>query len=123
MAGELDLWARTCALPLWWEVGADLARGGFHDAISQDGTPVVGPRRLRVQARQVYTYATAYTLGWTGSAAKAVEHGLTQLFGRHLRSDGRFRSLVAEDGAVIDDTPALYDQAFVLLALAAACRR
>ena len=38
--------------------------------------------------------------------------------GRYRRADGLFRTLVAADGSALDDRAVLYDQAFVLLALA-----
>jgi mannose/cellobiose epimerase-like protein (N-acyl-D-glucosamine 2-epimerase family) len=113
-----DVWARTSALPLWWTVGADHAGGGFHEALSLDGKPLNLPRRVRVQARQTYVYAAASLAGWSGPWLQAARHGLADLRRRYRRPDGLFRSLAAVDGAVLDDGAMLYDQAFVLLALA-----
>jgi mannose-6-phosphate isomerase len=113
-------WLFTAALPIWWSLGADRRRGGFREALDQSGRPARNSTRLRVQARQVYVYATARKLGWRGPWLAAVEHGLEWLFTRHLRDDGLYRTLVGVDGEPIDDAAKLYDQAFVLLALASA---
>ena len=114
-----DRWARTAALPLWWEIGADRVRGGFHEALSVEGEPRPGPRRARVQARQIYVYATAGVLNWDGPWRQAARHGIDFFVGKFRREDGLFRTLVGLDGAVLDDTPMLYDQAFTLLGTAA----
>ncbi len=112
-------WLFDKALPLWWERGAD-SGGGFHEKIGLDGKPVSAPRRLRVQARQAYVYAEAGRLGWDGPWRAAAEHGLGFLLTRYRRPDGLFRTLVSAEGAPLDDTVDLYDQAFVLFALSQA---
>lgn len=113
-----DRWLRREALPLWWNMGADRERGGFFEALSVEGWPHAAPRRCRVQGRQVFVYATAGALGWDGPWREAAWHGMDFLQGRFRRSDGLFRTLVGLDGAVLDDTPMLYDQAFALLGTA-----
>lgn len=117
---RLMTWLTTEALPIWWETGADRERGGFHERLNLDGTPCVEPRRARVQARQVFTFAVAGRLGWIGPSRQAVEHGLAFFRGAYERPDGTFRTLVGPDGAMLDDTVVLYDQAFALFALAVA---
>lgn len=113
-----DRWARETALPLWWRVGADRERGGFHEALSVSGEPRPAARRARVQARQVYVYATAGTLGWEGPWREAAWHGMDFFIEKFRRTDGLFRTLVGLDGEVLDDTAMLYDQAFALLGTA-----
>lgn len=117
-AAWYDRWIREVAFPLWWNVGADRVRGGFHEALSVEGEPRPGRRRARVQARQTYVYATAGAMGWDGPWREAARHGADFYFGNFRRSDGLFRTLVGLDGNVADDTPMLYDQAFTLLATA-----
>ena len=113
-----DRWARTAAMPLWWTQGADRERGGFHEALSVEGVPSPGARRARVQSRQVYAYATAGAMHWDGPWREAAWHGMTFFLERFRREDGLFRTLVGLDGAVLDNTAMLYDQAFALLATA-----
>ena len=119
---ELKAWALDHAFPLWWEVGADHVKGGFFEKIAQDGTPVEAPRRARVQPRQIYSYAVAGLLGWTGPWKQALNHGLDFYLAKYRRPDGFMRTLVASDGAPLDDKVDLYDQAFGLFGLAMAAQ-
>lgn len=119
---ELDLWLRTSALPLWWTVGADAEDGGYLDLIDMTGKPVVGPKRARVQARQSFVYGEAARLGLPGHWTEAAAWGLEYLQRRYRRADGLYRTLVGANGAPLDNQAYVYDQAFVLLALAAASR-
>lgn len=118
---RLKTWAVEAAYPLWWKTGADPA-GGFFEKLGQDGKPVQGPRRGRVLPRQIYSYSVAGDLGWAGPWRKAVEHGLSFYLQAYRRPDGLFRALVGPDGASLDDTAALYDQAFSMFAAAAVAR-
>ena len=111
-------WLFGAALPLWWTIGTDHAGWSFHEKIDLDGRPVDAPRRARVQTRQVYVYAMAGAFGWPGPWRAAVKHGLDGFLAHHRRPDGLYRTLVSGDGRPLDETAALYDQAFALLALA-----
>lgn len=119
---RLKTWAVEAAYPVWWEVGADHAKGGFFEKIDLDGEAVEGPRRGRVLPRQIYAYAIAGDLGWSGPWRTAVEHGLAFYLSAYRRSDGQFRTLVGPHGESLDDTADLYDQAFALFALAAVAK-
>ncbi len=114
-----ERWLRASVLALWWTLGADHARGGFHEALSQDGRPLALPRRARVQARQAFVYARAGSMGWSGPWRDAAWHGIRYLLDNYRRPDGLYRTLVDAHGAALDDTAKNYDQAFVLLAMAA----
>lgn len=120
LSTDLTAWLTEAALPLWWEKGADHKRGGFHEALDASGEPVEANRRARVQARQVYVYATAGTLGWKGPWRDAVAHGLGFFLEQYRRPDGTFRTVVAPDGSPVDEAAWLYDQAFALFAMAQA---
>lgn len=116
---RFDYWLQNAALPLWWLQGADHDHGGFHELLSLDGSPLPNsPRRARVQGRQSYVYAMAGTLGWSGPWREAAPHGLDYLNQHYRRADGLYGTLVSYEGAVLDDTAMLYDQAFALLAMA-----
>ncbi|HTK34065.1 MAG TPA: AGE family epimerase/isomerase [Caulobacteraceae bacterium] len=119
---RFERWLMASALPLWWAIGADHAQGGFHEAIDQQGRAVAVDRRARVQGRQVYVYATGAAMGWPGPWRDAITHGLDGLMSAYRRPDGLFRTLIHADRTVADDTVVIYDQAFVLLALAAAAK-
>lgn len=113
-----DRWLRHDAWPIWWSQGADRKQGGFIEALSANGEPRPAARRARVQGRQAYVYAMAGLMGWDGPWREAAWHGIDFFIERFRRPDGLFRTLVGMDGAVLDDTPMLYDQAFALLGTA-----
>jgi mannose-1-phosphate guanylyltransferase/mannose-6-phosphate isomerase len=117
-AATFDRWLRQDALPLWASRGFD--EMGFVEALEPDGSPAHLPRRLRVQARQTWVFAQAGLIGWDGPWRARVEAGLDVLASRYRRSDGCYRTLLGPEGAILDDEDTLYDQAFVLLALAGA---
>jgi mannose/cellobiose epimerase-like protein (N-acyl-D-glucosamine 2-epimerase family) len=117
---QLTSWLLDAAYPLWSTRGIDSVRGGFQERLTLAGEPTDDARRARVQPRQMYAFARAPALGWTGDAAGAVTQGLSFFLSRYRRADGLFRTLVTPDGAPIDDRVLLYDQAFALLAFATA---
>jgi mannose/cellobiose epimerase-like protein (N-acyl-D-glucosamine 2-epimerase family) len=118
---KVRAWLWDHALPLWAERGVD-PTGRFHEVLDFDGRPVPGrPRRTRVQARQVYVFAEAASLGWSDGAAIA-RRGLDRLIETCRRPDGLWISTSDDAGRPLDETPDLYDLAFVLFALAAAHR-
>jgi mannose-6-phosphate isomerase len=117
----LKAWLVEHALPLWWNAGADLDRGGYHDRLDASGRPVIGPQRARVQARQVFCFSFAPDLGWRGPWREAMDHGRAVLEDRYRRTDGLYRTRVTP--GVADDEADVYDQAFVLLAEACLAAR
>lgn len=116
---RLANWLRVNALPLWSAQG-QAESGAFAEVLSQDGRSVPSPRRARVQARQIYVFAQAGLQGWAGPWRRAVRMGLEHYLAKNQRPDGLFRTLLSVDDQVLDDSVYVYDQAFGLLALAAA---
>lgn len=119
---RLKEWALDAAYPIWWTAGADHVRGGFYEKLDLQGVPVDGPRRGRVLPRQIFSYALARDLGWTGPWREAVEHGLSYYLSVYRRPDGLFRAVIGPNGESLDDTAETYDQAFALFALAAVAK-
>jgi mannose/cellobiose epimerase-like protein (N-acyl-D-glucosamine 2-epimerase family) len=118
----LRRWLFDIALPLWWDVGADRVRGGFHEAIALDGKPLEKPHRARSIARQAFSYCETGRLGWHGPWREAAGHALDFLGKHFINTDGSVVSVVDLDGKVIDPTFDLYDQAFALFAFASGHR-
>ena len=112
-------WMRLRALPIWATLGQG-GDGAFVEMIGLDGRPVEASHRARVQARQIYVYAQAGQLGWVGPWKRCVEDGVDRLIASYLREDGLCRTLLASDLTPLDETAMVYDQAFVMLALATA---
>ena len=118
-SAHFSLWLKTSALPVWASLGFDHARGCFEESLSPVAEPTGEPRRARAQARQIYAFATAGAMGWQGPWRPACVLGLQRLDAVYQRPDGLFSALAAADGSILDGGARLYDQAFVLLALAA----
>ena len=111
-------WMETAALPLW--ATARQPDGAFVEQLDAAGRPVPRAGRTTLaQARQIYVCAHAAVLGWQPGLVAAVAAW------RRLRDagwaeggGGGWVRESAADGAVLDPVIDLYDQAFVLLALA-----
>ncbi|WP_425349516.1 AGE family epimerase/isomerase [Mongoliimonas terrestris] len=117
---RLMVWLMNEALPIWASFGADEARGGFHERLGLRAEILDDRRRVRVQARQVFTFAVAGRLGWTGPWRRRAEEGLAYFLERCVLPDGTVRMVIEPDGTPFDDSFSLYDQAFALFAFAAA---
>lgn len=120
-ARRLKDWLRCRALPLWSTLGQNES-GAFAEALSLDARRVEMPRRARVQARQVYVFAQAGLMGWEGAWPRVVRTGLASLDADFIRHDGLMRTLLCAEGRPLDETVMIYDQAFLLLALATALK-
>jgi mannose-6-phosphate isomerase len=121
IVGKLKLHMIDHCLPLWSNEGWDRASGGFVDRLHPDGrADVSAPRRVFVQARQIYCFAKAAQMGWYPEGREIALKGLDHLLTRAKGPDGRpgFVHTLAPDGGMLDPLRDSYDQAFVLLALA-----
>jgi mannose/cellobiose epimerase-like protein (N-acyl-D-glucosamine 2-epimerase family) len=117
---ELSDWLMNEALPIWYAFGIDRVNGGFHEVVGLRCEIDPAPRRVRVTARQIFTFALAGRLGWTGPWKRAVTDGLDYFLDKCLLPNGAVRMVTHADGSPKDDAFCLYDQAFALFALAAA---
>lgn len=114
-------WAIDHALPLWADAGFDRSTGLFVEKLDLDGGPVADvPRRLTVQARQIYTYAHAALLGWYPAGGDLAPRTANAMIARYHGADGNAGWLytTAPDGTPADATRDFYAQAFALYALA-----
>jgi mannose/cellobiose epimerase-like protein (N-acyl-D-glucosamine 2-epimerase family) len=108
------------ALPLWSTEGWDPASGGFIDRLTPDGrADHLAPRRVFVQARQIYCFAKAAQIGWYPEGREIALKGLDHLLAKAKSPDGRpgFVHTLAHDASVLDPLRDTYDHAFILLAL------
>ena len=109
------------SLPLWSREGWDPATGGFVERLDIAGrADRFAPRRVRVQARQIYCFAKAAQLGWYKEGREIAMKGMEYLLAKANSPDGRpgFVHLLDPDGSAINFARDTYDHAFVLLALA-----
>jgi mannose-6-phosphate isomerase len=116
-AQKLKDWLVHEALPFWAENAVD-DHGGFYEYLALDGSPNVDAvRRVRVQARQIYVYALADSLGWY-NGQPIVENTLNYMLDKGYKPDGKagFVHLLKSDHTVHNPHRDLYDHAFYLLA-------
>ena len=112
-------WAIDHALPFWAGNARD-DKGGFYEELSHNYAPnKAAIRRLRVQARQIYTYSFAHELGWY-DGLKTADKTLNFMLEKGFMPDDKrgFIHLLGPDYSVVDARRDLYDHAFYLLALA-----
>lgn len=118
-------WLGDAALPLWHRRGWDAKSGGFVERLTPDGLPDLdAPRRVRVQMRQIYVYASAAFDGLYEPAEQVALDTLEFLLTR-CRPPGASAGFAHQtdcSGQVTDPKIDAYDQAFALLALAAVYR-
>jgi mannose/cellobiose epimerase-like protein (N-acyl-D-glucosamine 2-epimerase family) len=108
------------SLPLWSGEGWDPAAGGFVEKLDIEGrADCAAPRRVRVQARQIYCFAKAARMGWYPEGREIALKGLDYLLAKAKSPDGRpgFVHLLDSDGSTMNAMRDSYDHAFVLLAL------
>jgi mannose/cellobiose epimerase-like protein (N-acyl-D-glucosamine 2-epimerase family) len=117
----LRTWTIEHSLPLWSREGWDSSRGGFVERLDIEGrADYVSPRRVRVQARQIYCFAKAAQMGWYPEGRGIAMKGLDYLLAKARGPDGRpgFVHSLGPDGSAVSAARDTYDHAFVLLALA-----
>src|SRR6267378_5060852 len=113
------------SLPLWSGEGWDPATGGFVEKLDVEGrADRAAPRRVRVQARQIYCFAKAADLGWYPQGREIATKGLDYLLAKAKGPDGRpgFVHMLDPGGSAINSARDTYDHAFVLLALSTVYR-
>lgn len=111
-------WLTQSAIPFWGTVGTDGA-GASYECVDFDGRPDPDrPRRMRVQARQLYVFSEAALRGWWTPAQVVAERAFESLLERCWSSDGRpgFVHMLGPDLAPLDAKRDAYDHAFGLFA-------
>lgn len=112
-------WLFGTALPLWAARGRDPASGMMYEALDfaahDAGLPEV---RSRVQARQVYVFASAGAAGWPDGVAIA-ESAYDFMRAAAWDDETGWAGRIDRRGKATESAGDLYDQAFALLAQAA----
>lgn len=118
-ADRLKSWCVDAALPYWAE-RARFPDGSWVEHLHLDRTPDRdAERRWRVQARQVFVYATAARLGWyEGEDIARSTYQTMQDNGLSLMMDDGYVHRIMPDGTISNDMRDFYDHAFYLLASA-----
>ena len=118
-AARLESWLFVRALPLWWSHGYDHEAGMWREELAADGRLTSVPARARVQGRQTWVFGAAGGAGWRGPWPTIVRAGVEGMRRYAAYDRPLLRSRIDRDGAAIDATHTIYDQAFAILALSA----
>lgn len=114
---RLQNWLQDQALPLWTTAGVDQATGTVWEALDHNGRPCVDmPRRLRVQARQSYSFAMSSDPAHQALALNLFRFAMDQGFDK---ASGHLAAGLAPDTSILTAPHDLYDLAFMLLAASA----
>lgn len=112
-------WLFDIALPRWAEAGVDHEQGGFVEQLTLAGEPdYTTPKRMRVQARQIYVYSHGAMLGWKGPALESARAGFEFLTQHCWHEEGGWVFAVSRDGRPHEPRREAYEQAFGVMALA-----
>jgi mannose/cellobiose epimerase-like protein (N-acyl-D-glucosamine 2-epimerase family) len=93
------------SLPLWSGQGWDQVAGGFVEKLDSEGrADRAAPRRIRIQARQIYSFAQAAELGWYPQGRDIALKGLEYLLAKAKSPGGRagFVHVLEADGSARD---------------------
>ena len=112
-------WLFDVAAPLWSRIGRT-ASGLFPERMTLSGDPDSSYFRTFVQARHIFSFATLGKMSWNGPWQELVGETMEVMVQKAKRLDGFFCHRLASDASSLDSRADLYDQAFVLLALATA---
>ncbi len=112
-------WLRDKALPRWISTGYDENAGVFRERLGLNlGVDDPSFRRTRVLARQIFVYAHSCKSGVSSIGREhAVEATNYMIDNAWLGPDRGWARRLSAGGAVIDETPDLYDLSFVIFAL------
>ena len=116
-AAQSRQWLFEAAAPLW-SAPVEGATFLFPERLSIHGERESCPHRLFVQARHIFSFCEMGRLGWTGPWREMVEKSIDFLLREGRRPDGFYIHKFDDSGAPLDFRADLYDQAFMLLALA-----
>ena len=116
-AADARRWLCEVAAPLWANRGRTTS-GLFAERMTQDGEPDPSYFRVFVQARHIFAYATIGRIGWDGPWRELIAETIKVLVERARRDDGFFVHRLDAAANPLDPRADLYDQAFVLFALA-----
>ncbi|CAI3937778.1 Mannose or cellobiose epimerase [Commensalibacter communis] len=115
-------WLFDSAFPYWGTIGGDGSeqkpfQWGAHEQLKMDGSPdLPGYKRLRVQARQLYSFTQGALLGWT--QANSITEQIYNFMQNAQLGEGHWAKTLTREGNILDSSSDLYDLAFLVFSLA-----
>ena len=116
-AADARIWLCEVAAPLWASRGRTPS-GLFAERMTHEGVPDETYFRVFVQARHIFAFATIGRLGWDGPWQELIAETMAAVVKGARRADGFFVHRLDAVARPLDSRADLYDQAFVLFALA-----
>ncbi|MEP1209951.1 MAG: AGE family epimerase/isomerase [Rhizobiaceae bacterium] len=113
-------WLADQALPLWWREGFDWQVGTWRESLDLQGKPTNENRRARVQGRQTFVFSILKEMGIEGPWDVLVQAGFEGIVNHYCDNEGLLKTVLSDAALPVDSATKLYDQTFVLLALASA---
>lgn len=119
---QFSTWLFEKALPYWGTIGCDGTKSnpyqfGTHEQLTLAGKPdLPGYKRMRVQARQLYSFSQAALLGWT--KAYQIAENIYRFMQNGQQGEGWWAKTLTREGRILDKTSDLYDLAFIIFAFA-----
>lgn len=119
LADDLTGWLVHEALPAWQAGGLKAESGECFEVIDlETGHGLALDRRARVAPRQIYSFLEGARLGWRGPAEDIATRLWAWFSETYRLPDGTFAAAASMDNTLTDSRFDLYNQAFVLFALA-----
>jgi mannose-6-phosphate isomerase len=118
---NLEQWMTKKALPLWSTTGINPGNASVYERLNASGEPDLSANlRTRVQARQIFVFASAQSMGWMDNALPRVAgiDGFLNKYAKQGKNEAGFAQLLSHDGVIIDGKKDAYDFAFYILACA-----
>ena len=109
-------WMKRKALPVWSSFG-QREDGLFAEELSFAADAVECNHRVRVQARQLFTYSAAGQLGWQGPWRQICTKGLAAFKNYCCNEHGRLYGAIPPSLEVLKSEGSVYDNAFGIFAL------
>lgn len=116
-AADARTWLCEVAAPLW-AIRGRTQSGLFAERMTHEGVPDETYFRVFVQARHIFAFATIGGLGWDGPWQELIAETMAAVVKGARRADGFFVHRLDAAAQPLDSRADLYDQAFVLFALA-----
>ena len=117
---DLRLWLSRDVMPFWSQRAISAKTGLSYESLNPDGTPLASADlRVRVQFRQIYSFAHAAALGWFPEGRDVALNLWDRVLQTCRPTDGGrgFVHILAPDLTILDATRDSYDHAFAILAL------
>lgn len=114
-------WLCDVAAPLWADRGRT-SSGLFAERMTRGGVPDSAYYRVFVQARHIFAFAEIGAMGWQGPWRERIAETIDTLIAAARRPDGFYVHRLDAAARPLDSRADLYDQAFMLLALATAAK-